>query len=332
MLGNRMRAGMSRSVVCVHLVTYRFPTHGPAWIAGVLDGSAVLNAGGLLGRADPLDMLGLLDLGQRGLDRLQSEFDQFHQNYSDNALLPEQITAPSWLAEFAAPLPYPRSIRDFYAYEAHVQAGYERRGRPIPEVWYQLPVFFYQHAGSVFGSDALIPYPQGSEQLDFELELAVVIGTAGRDINESSAWSHVAGLTIFNDWSARDLQQREMSVGLGPAKAKDFANSIGPSIVTLDELAPYLENDRHQLHANVRIDGEEIARTNAGDLFWSVPQIIAHASRQVTLRPGDLLGLGTMAKGCLLELGEEAHAWLQPGDEVELEIEGIGKLRNRIGD
>src|SRR6478609_1069512 len=253
MLGNRMRAGMSRSVVCVHLVTYRFPTHGPAWIAGVLDGSAVLNAGGLLGRADPLDMLGLLDLGQRGLDRLQSEFDRFHQNYSDNALLPEQITAPSWLAEFAAPLPYPRSIRDFYAYEAHVQAGYERRGRSIPEVWYQLPVFFYQHAGSVFGSDALIPYPQDSEQLDFELELAVVIGTAGRDINESSAWSHVAGLTIFNDWSARDLQQREMSVGLGPAKAKDFANSIGPSIVTLDELAPYLENDRHQLHATVRI-------------------------------------------------------------------------------
>jgi fumarylacetoacetate (FAA) hydrolase len=316
----------------VHLVTYRFPTHGPSWVAGVVDGSAVLNAGGLLGRSEPLDMLGLLDLGQLGLDRLQSELARFHQDYSDNALLPEQITAPSWLVEFAAPLPNPRSLRDFYAYQAHVQAGYARRGRPIPEAWYQLPVYFYQFAGSIFGSDALIPYPQGSTQLDFELELAVVIGTAGEDIAEAAAWNHVAGMTIFNDWSARDLQQREMSVGLGPAKSKDFASSIGPAIVTLDELAPFLENDRHHLNAIVRIDDEEIARTNTGELYWSVPQIIAHASRQVTLRPGDLLGLGTMAKGCLLELGEAAHAWLQPGDEVELEIEGIGKLRNRIGD
>jgi fumarylacetoacetate (FAA) hydrolase len=314
------------------LVTYKFSTHGPAWIAGVLDGSAVLNAGALLHRTEPLDMLGLLDLGQRGLDRLREAIDRYHQNYSDTALLPEQVTAPAWLVELAAPLPKPRSIRDFYAYEAHVAAGYARRNRPVPEAWYQLPVFFYQHAGSVYGPDAVIPYPVGSEQLDFELEIAAVIGTAGRDIPEADAWTHVAGLTIFNDWSARDLQQREMSVGLGPAKSKDFANSIGPSIVTLDELAPALKHDRHQLEAIVRIDDEEIARTNAGDLYWTIPQIVAHASCQVTLQPGDLIGLGTMAQGCLLELGEETRSWLQPGDEVELEVNGIGKLRNRIGE
>ena len=315
----------------MHLVTYKFSTHGPAWIAGVLDGSAVLNAGALLHRAEPLDMLGLLELGQRGLDRLRDAIDRYHQNYNDTALLPEQVTAPAWLVEFAAPLPKPRSIRDFYAYEAHVAAGYARRNRPVPEAWYTLPVFYYQHTGSVFGPDAVIPYPYGSEQLDFELEIAAVIGTAGRDIAEADAWNHVAGLTIFNDWSARDLQQREMSVGLGPAKAKDFANSIGPAIVTLDELASSLSNDRHQLEAIVRIDDEEIARTNAGDLHWTIPQIVAHASQQVTLQPGDLIGLGTMAKGCLLELGAETHPWLQPGDEVELEVTGIGKLRNRIG-
>lgn len=316
----------------MHLVTYKFSTHGPAWIAGVLDGSAVLNAGALLHRAEPLDMLDLLDLGQRGLDQLRDAIDRYHQNYTDTALLPEQVTAPAWLAKFAAPLPHPRSIRDFYAYEAHVAAGYARRNRPVPEAWYQFPVFFYQHAGSVYGPDAVIPYPAGSEQLDFELEIAAVIGTAGRDILEADAWKHVAGLTIFNDWSARDLQQREMSVGLGPAKSKDFANSIGPSIVTLDELDLALHNDRHQLEAIVRIDDEEIARTNAGDLHWTILQIIAHASRQVTLQPGDLIGLGTMARGCLLELGEESHPWLQPGDEVELEVTGIGKLRNRIGE
>ena len=135
----------------------------------------------------------------------------------------------------------------------------------------------------------------------------------------------------FYDWSARDLQAREMSVGLGPAKGKDFASSIGPAIVTLDELTDVLVNDRHRLAASVMVNDEVIAETDAGDLHWTLPQMIEVASRQVMLEPGDLIGLGTMARGCLLEQGEAVHPWLREGDEVVLSVERLGRLRNRIG-
>jgi fumarylacetoacetate (FAA) hydrolase len=193
-----------------------------------------------------------------------------------------------------------------------------------------MPVYFYQNPVSILGPDASVPYPTGSKQLDFELEVAVVIGMQGQNITESDAWRHVAGLTILNDWSARDLQQREMSVGLGPAKAKDFASTIGPVLVTLDELQPFLREDRHHLSATVMVNDEMIAETSAGENHWSVPQMIAFASRQTRLEAGDLIGLGTMARGCLLELGEAAHRWLEPGDEVTLAVEGIGRLRSLI--
>jgi fumarylacetoacetate (FAA) hydrolase len=159
-----------------------------------------------------------------------------------------------------------------------------------------------------------------------------VIGAPGRNIDERDAWAHVAGLTILSDWSARDLQQREMSVGLGPAKSKDFATSIGPVLVTLDELQPFMRDDRHHLAATVMINDDLVAETNAGENFWTLPQMIAYASRQTLLEPGDLIGLGTMARGCLLELGEAIHRWLEPGDEVTLAVEGIGRLRSLIGD
>lgn len=298
----------------------------------MLDGDGVLNAGQLLRIDDTLDMLGLLDLGPGGMARLQAAVDRFREVHRDASLLPEAVSAPRWLIEIAAPLPRPRSFRDFYAYQSHVERSYARRGRPIPAAWSELPVFFYQHPASVIGPDACVPYPLDSIQLDFELEIAAVIGREGRNISEGDAWTHVAGLTILNDWSARDLQQREMSVGLGPAKAKDFASSIGPVLVTLDELQPFLRDDRHHLAATVMINDDLVAETNAGENFWSLPQMIAFASRQTTLEPGDLIGLGTMARGCLLELGESVHRWLEPGDEVTLAVEGIGRLRSLIGD
>jgi fumarylacetoacetate (FAA) hydrolase len=193
-----------------------------------------------------------------------------------------------------------------------------------------MPVYFYQNPISIIGPDARVPYPSGSKQLDFELEVAVVIGMQGQNISEADAWRHVAGLTILNDWSARDLQQREMSVGLGPAKAKDFASTIGPVLVTLDELQPFLREDRHHLSATVMVNDDLVAETSAGENHWSIPQIIAFASRQTRLESGDLIGLGTMARGCLLELGESVHRWLEPGDEVTLAVEGIGRLRSLI--
>jgi len=316
----------------VQLVSYRYAAHGDGTLAGVLDGDGVLNAGQLLGIEGPLDMLGLLDLGPAAMSRLHAAVDRFRDVHRDASLLPEAISAPRWLIELTAPLPRPRSFRDFYAYQSHVEQAYARRGRPIPRAWSEIPVFFYQNPASMFGPDTSIPFPHGSKQLDFELEIAAVIGREGRDIAEADAWSYVAGLTILNDWSARDLQQQEMSVGLGPAKAKDFASTIGPALVTLDELQSFLREDRHHLAATVMVNDELVAETSAGENHWTIPQMIAFASRQTRVEPGDLIGLGTMARGCLLELGETVHRWLEPGDEVTLAVEGIGRLRSLIGE
>ncbi|MEA2528795.1 MAG: hypothetical protein QOG89_439, partial [Thermomicrobiales bacterium] len=193
-----------------------------------------------------------------------------------------------------------------------------------------VPVFYFGHAGTIVGPDEAVRKPAETNELDFELELACVIGKAGADIPAAEVWDHVAGLTILNDWSARDEQRQEMSVGLGPAKGKDFATSLGPVIVTLDELADRFDGARHDLAMIARINGEEIARGNANTIFWTFPQMIERASRNVELKPGDVIGSGTVGGGCLLELGQEVHAWLQPGDEVELEIERLGRLRNVV--
>jgi fumarylacetoacetate (FAA) hydrolase len=299
-------------------------------MAGVLEGNGIVNAGLLLDREADLSMLDLLNLGPTALDHLSQELARFNRRYETEPILPESMTAPVWLSEIAAPLPRPRSFRDFYAYEQHVAAGYAKRNRPIPPAWYELPVFFYQNPINVFGPDATIPYPAMSTQLDLELEIAAVIGKGGRDISASDGWGHVAGLTILNDWSARDLQQREMSVGLGPARSKDFATSIGPTIVTLDQLQPWFRDDRHHLTASISINDEEIATTNTGDNRWTIPQMIEFASAGVELEPGDVIGLGTVPRGCLLELGETVHSWLKPGDEVVLEVEQLGRLRNMV--
>jgi fumarylacetoacetate (FAA) hydrolase len=246
--------------------------------------------------------------------------------------VPPDIAAPLWEAELFAPIPQPRSLRDFYAFELHVATAHRKRGREVPSAWYEIPVFYFGHAGSIFGPEAVVPRPAGTHQLDFELEVACVIGKSGRDIAAADAWDHIAGFTIMNDWSARDLQRQEMSVGLGPAKGKDFATSLGPYLVTPDELADRFAGGRHDLMMIARINGEEVTRGNAKSIHWTFAQMIERASSQVDLLPGDVIGSGTVGGGCILELGEEVHPWLEPGDEVELEIERLGRLRNRIGD
>jgi fumarylacetoacetate (FAA) hydrolase len=213
-----------------------------------------------------------------------------------------------------APVQRPPSIRDFYAFEEHVRRARDLRGAGAPpEAWYEIPVFYFSNPAAVFGPDADIPYPDGSRQLDYELELAAVIG-----VDEE-----IAGFTIMNDWSARDLQRNEMSVGLGPSKGKDFATSLGPVLVTVDEFAG--------LNAEMvaRVNGEERSRGNASAMHHSWEAIRSHARRNTRLLPGDILGSGTVGSGCILEAGDER--WLQVGDVVELEIEGIGVLRNTIG-
>ena len=232
------------------------------------------------------------------------------------------------------PLPRAMSLRDFYAFEAHVAAAHAIRGREISEAWYQMPIFYYSNAHNLVGHDETVPHPAYSEALDYELEVACLIGRAGRDLSSERAVEHIFGYTILNDWSARDVQRREMSVGLGPAKGKDFATSLGPWIVTPDELAERA-TDRlgvYDLEMVARVNGEERSRGNWKDIHYTFGEMIARASQEVFVLPGDVIGSGTVGTGCLLELTRGEGPWLKPGDAVELEVEKLGVLRNRIGE
>ena len=236
--------------------------------------------------------------------------------------------------ELLAPVPEPPSIRDFYAFEQHVKSARLKRGLDMIPEWYEVPIFYFTNPSEVYGSDQGVPYPTGSNELDIELEIACVIGREGKDIPVEEADQYIAGYTIMNDWSARDFQRRDMKLNLGPGKGKDFATSLGPWLVTPDELARYRTgtgaSERYRMTMLARVEGKEISRGNFDQIYYSFPRLIAWASQNARLRVGDVLGSGTVGTGCILELGTEVHPWLQQGEVVELEIEGIGVLRNRI--
>ncbi|MFN8530457.1 MAG: fumarylacetoacetate hydrolase family protein [Anaerolineae bacterium] len=231
------------------------------------------------------------------------------------------------------PRPPVTSLRDFYAFEAHVKTANANRGRSVPPEWYEFPVFYFSNTSTIYGDGDTIPYPVYSNALDYELEIAAVIGKEGINISPDDAEQHIAGLVIFNDWSARDIQAKEMRVGLGPAKGKDFASSLSSLMVTLDELADR-RTDRpgvYDLTMIARVNGIERSRGSMRDLHFSFGQMIARASEGVPLRPGDVIGSGTVGTGCLLELTRGEGPYLQPGDVVELEIDRLGTLTNQIG-
>ena len=215
--------------------------------------------------------------------------------------------------ELLPPVLHPPSVRDFYAFEAHVRNARAQRGLEVPPEWYGQPVFYFSNPAAIYGPEDEIPFPAESAEWDYELEGAAVIGAEGR----------IAGFTILNDWSARDLQRAEMKVGLGPAKGKDFATSLGPVVVTPDEF------DGSSAVMVARVNGEERSRGELGDMYFSWARIVEQATRNTRLVPGDVLGSGTVGTGCILEHGD--GRWLQPGDVVELEVEGIGVLRNTVG-
>ncbi len=229
---------------------------------------------------------------------------------------PTGATAPLADVRLLAPVPSPPSIRDFYAYEDHVRAGFALRGESqIAEAWYEAPVFYFSNPAAIHGPGEAVRRPPASQRLDFELEIAAVIG----------AEDQIAGFTLLNDWSARDVQRREMTVGLGPAKGKDFAISLGPWLVTPDELQ--FEDGRLALEATATRNGEMITRSWAGAMHFSWTQLTDHAARDTRLRTGDVLGSGTLNGGCLLELGGD---WLEPGEEIALAAAGLGELRTPI--
>jgi 2-keto-4-pentenoate hydratase/2-oxohepta-3-ene-1,7-dioic acid hydratase in catechol pathway len=237
----------------------------------------------------------------------------------------------------AAPLPRPRSVRDCMVFEQHILQATRTVARwklgrlarlagpvlRLPKVWYEQPVYYKSNRFSVVGPDAEVRMPKGTRKFDFELEWAIVIGRQGRDIPRERAFEHIAGFTIFDDFTARDIQIREMAARLGPAKGKDFdtGNATGPYLVTPDEI-----RDPYALTMVARVNGEEWSRGSTADMHHRWEDIVAHLSRDETLYPGELIGSGTVGGGCGLELDR----YLEAGDVVELEVESIGVLRNRV--
>jgi fumarylacetoacetate (FAA) hydrolase len=282
----------------------------------------------------PETILELLRLGPDGMDGLRAALGAAQQMRAEDVRSESGLAYARDQITLRSPIPSPPTIRDFYAFEQHVKAARAGRGLGMIPEWYQIAVFYFSNTSEVYGADEDVPYPLASTELDFELEMAAVIGREGRNIPVEEASQYIAGYMVMNDWSARDLQRAEMKLNLGPAKGKDFATSLGPWLVTPDELADKRldsgKDERFDLAITGRINGDQLTSANAKDIYFTFPQMIERASQHVRLRPGDIIGSGTCGTGCILELGTERHRWLRPGDVVEMEIERLGVLRNIV--
>ena len=234
----------------------------------------------------------------------------------------EKIVHQPEEVKLLAPVPRPNSIRDTLSFEGHMKNFEKRTKKPIPELWYRIPIYYKGNPSTVIGPEEPIVWPSYTEKLDYELEFGIYIGKEGKNIRADDAHEYIAGYTIFNDVSARDVLQEEVSMFLGPAKGKDpdTGNVMGPCLVTPDDL------DVSDIKMVARINGEPWSEGSTSDMYWSFPKIIEYVSRSETLYPGDFIGSGTVANGC----GDELDRWIQPGDVIELEVEGIGILRNTV--
>ena len=290
---------------------------------GVLRDDLVIDVTALLGADQTLvDVRALLELGDSPLERVRDALAR------DNAVPSVTLDA----VRLRAPVLQPPTVRDFMSFEEHASG---QGTRILHEAWYRLPVFYFSNSLRIFGPGDQVPFPAASEQLDYEMELGCVIGREGSDIAAADAMDYIAGFCILNDWSARDLQMDEMSVGLGPAKGKDAASSLGPWLVTADEMAPYLRDGRLQVKCTVRVNGDVwLDKGDGGASHHSWGDFVERASKDSRIVPGDVLGSGTVSGGSIPEAiarGIESARYLQPGDVVELEVEGIGTLRNTLG-
>jgi fumarylacetoacetate (FAA) hydrolase len=261
----------------------------------------------------------LEQLGKDGLMKLAA-------NASGSVVPMDEITR--WLP----PVPNPRTFRDFYAFEQHVKAARAKRGLEMIPEWYEIQVFYFSNTGSLKGHLEPIKKPASTELLDLELEVGCIIGHDIQDVSGQEAEDAIFGFLVLNDWSARDLQRQEMKCSLGPAKGKDFATSIGPWVVTTDELADKrVGPGRYDLAMTARKNGKEISRGNFKDLTHDFTKMLERGSRDATMYTGDLIGSGTVGTGCILEIGPEASdGWCVAGDTIELEIEGLGTLTTPI--
>jgi fumarylacetoacetate (FAA) hydrolase len=300
----------------VKLVTYDAGS-GPR--AGILVDDRVLDISALLGTPVTLrDLRALLELGDSPLECVRERVA---------AHAPPSVSLPE--VRLRSPVLQPPTVRDFMAFEGH--AGFY--SKQLPEAWYRLPIFYFSNPLRIFGLDEEVPFPSASERLDYELEIGCVIGREGTNVAASAGLNWIAGFLIYNDWSARDLQFDEMQCRLGPAKGKDAATSLGPWLVTTDELLPYMRDGRLHLRCTLKVNGEQWMDGNAGEMHFTWGDFVARASRDSRIVPGDVFGSGTVSGGTVGEAIGRGYAarYLQPGDVVELEVEGLGVLRNRLG-
>lgn len=265
-------------------------------------------AGALFG-----SMVALIEAGETGKQQAELAIEA--------ARAAEGLAHPLDAIRLLAPL-RPVALRDCIAFEGHLRHYMEEiRGLQIPAEWYERPVYYKGNAHTVVGPEDDVPWPAYSSQRDYELELGVVVGPGGVDLDPEQAEGHIYGLTIFDDFSARDEQAREMPVGLGPAKSKDFATGLGPWILTIDEV-----DDVYTLDMRASVNGELWSEGTTGSIHWRFGEIMSRMSQSEPLRAGEVFGSGTVENGCGLEFGR----FLEHGDVVELEITGLGVLRNRI--
>ena len=254
----------------------------------------------------------------------------------EGTLPPSSLIDPSQV-EILSPIPRPVSMRDGYAFRQHVEAARRNRGVPMIPEFDHFPVFYFTNHLAVTGPGEISVQKQAMSQLDFELEVAIVIGKEGRNIPAHQADEYIFGYMIMNDWSARTLQMEEMKLNLGPAKGKDFATSLGPYLVTRDELKAFAcstpKGDQHNLKMKAYLNGKQLSEGNLRDMSFTFAQIIERASYGVTLYPGEVIGSGTVGTGCLLELNGSKitdNLWVGSGDEVVLEVDQLGTLKNTI--
>lgn len=227
------------------------------------------------------------------------------------------------------PVPEVKSIRDFYAFETHVREARRSRGLDMVPEWYKYPIFYFSNTSNLYSSGSDVPVPSYTREMDFELEIAIVIGKDGKNITSEYAWDHVFGLTLANDWSARDIQREEVKVGLGPSKAKDFATSLGPLLVTREEiLARKQSNGKIDLEVGATVNDIKYSSGNLSSIYWDIEKLIEWASLESRLRTGDVLMTGTVGTGCIVESGK--YPWLKHGDKVVLTADVIGELENTV--
>lgn len=282
----------------------------------------------------PATMLTLIQDGNDSLPKLK-----LIENAAKEGRLPTGCLSEERNTRLLSPVPRPTSMRDGYAFRQHVEAARRNRGVAMIPEFDQFPIFYFTNHLAVTGPGDLHVQRLAQEKLDFELEAAIVIGKPGKNIPSAKADEHIFGYMIMNDWSARHLQMEEMKLNLGPAKGKDFATSLGPYLVTRDELLarsiPGATGERHDLKMKTWVNGTLVSEGNLKDMTWTFAQIVERASYGVQLHAGEVIGSGTVGTGCFLELNGSKitnNQWLKPGDQVVMEIDALGRLENTIVD